>query len=77
MQVSKKINIKNWNNEECQGGGALEKLKEHSTKELHDELIKRGGVESYFLDPYKKIELVLENEKVQIEGPATILIVTD
>lgn len=26
MQVSKKINIKNWNNEECQGGGALEKL---------------------------------------------------
>lgn len=25
MQVRKKINIKNWNNEECQGGGALEK----------------------------------------------------
>ena len=55
----------------------MEKIKEHSTKELHDELIKRGGVESYFLDPYKKIELILENEKVQIEGPATILIVTD
>lgn len=53
------------------------KLCLYSTKELHDELIKREAVETYFLDPYKKIELVLENEKIQIEGPATILVVTD
>lgn len=26
MQVCKKINIKKWNNRECQGGGAFEKL---------------------------------------------------
>lgn len=52
-------------------------MEKYSTKELHDELIKRGGVDTYFIEPYKKIELVLENEKIQIEGPATIFVVID
>lgn len=55
----------------------VKKLNSYSTKELHDELIKRGSIKTYFLDPYKKMELVLENERAQIEGPATILIVID
>lgn len=52
-------------------------IENFSTKELHDELTKRGGVDTYFIEPYKKIELVLENEKFQVKGPATIFVVID
>ena len=39
-------------------------------KELHDELIMRGGVETIVLDPYEKKEIT-------VEGPATVFIVID
>ena len=52
-------------------------IEEYSTKELHDELIKRGGVESYFLDPYIKGKLILEDKEINLEGPATILVIVD
>lgn len=41
-----------------------------STKELHDELITRGGVETFILEPY-------ETKKIEVEGPATLFIVID
>lgn len=45
-------------------------IKAFSTKELHDELIMRGGVETIVLDPYEKKEIT-------VEGPATVFIVID
>ncbi len=45
-------------------------IKDFSTKELHDELIMRGGVETIVLDPYEKKEIT-------VEGPATVFIVID
>ena len=45
-------------------------IKNFSTKDLHDELIMRGGVETIVLDPYEKKEIT-------VEGPATIFIVID
>lgn len=48
----------------------VKSIKDFSTKELHDELITRGGVETIFLDPYEKKEIA-------VEGPATIFIVID
>ena len=47
-----------------------EHIKDFSTKELHDELIMRGGVETIVLDPYEKKEIT-------VEGPATVFIVID
>jgi hypothetical protein len=45
-------------------------IKNFSTKDLHDELIMRGGVETIVLDPYEKKEIT-------VEGPATVFIVID
>lgn len=45
-------------------------IKDFSTKELHDELIMRGGVETIVLNPYEKKE-------IKVEGPATVFIVID
>lgn len=59
------------------GKNNLKEVEKYNTKELHDELIKRGGVDTYFIEPYQKIEVVLQNEKIQIEGPTTILVIAD
>ncbi|WP_462335350.1 BC1881 family protein [Fusobacterium varium] len=45
-------------------------LKEYSTKELHDELLTRGGVEVVYIEPYNEKEML-------VEGPATVLIIID
>lgn len=63
--------------EERKGGEMKKCIEEYSTKELHDELIKRGGVESYFLDPYIKGKLILEDKEINLEGPATIFVIVD
>ncbi|AVQ19372.1 BC1881 family protein [Fusobacterium mortiferum] len=52
-------------------------LSSYSTKELYDELIKRGGVNTYFLEPYEKWKLILKTDAIELEGPATILVVID
>lgn len=50
-------------------------LSSYSTKELHDELIRRGGVDTYFLEPYDKGKLILKTDNIELEGPATIFVV--
>lgn len=52
-------------------------LSSSSTKELHDELIRRGGVDTYFLEPYEEGKLVLKTNDIELEGPATIFVVID
>ena len=62
MQVSKKINIKNWNNEECQGGGALEKRETLET-ELNNLSLKivetRVELEILKIDKYQTEQIKL------------------
>lgn len=52
-------------------------LSSYSTKELHDELIKRGGVDTYFLEPYEEGKLIIKDNIIELEGSATIFIVID
>lgn len=46
------------------------KLKEISTKDLTEELMKREGVEIIIAEPYEK-------KAIEIEGPAIIITVID
>lgn len=45
-------------------------ISEFSTKELIDELKKREGVESMFIEPH-------ESKDIRVDGFATVLIVVD
>lgn len=47
-----------------------ETIKNVSTKELVNELVKREGVEMKYAEPHKDLD-------VNINGPAIVLIVTD
>ena len=62
MQVSKKINIKNWNNEECQGGGALEKRETLETElnNLSQKIVEtRVELEILKIDKYQTEQIKL------------------
>lgn len=45
-------------------------LKFLKTKDLHNELITRSGVETYFIEPY-------ESKNIKAEGPATVFVIID
>lgn len=55
-------------------------LKDYRTYELSKELEKREHIQSFFIDPYGKATIIIENENpsnniiLNIEGAATILI---
>ena len=62
MQVCKKINIKNWNNEECQGGGALEKRETLETElnNLSQKIVEtRVELEILKIDKYQTEQIKL------------------
>lgn len=48
----------------------MEDIKDFKTRELVEELKKREGVEARWAEPYKDL-------KVNVNGPAIVLIVTD
>lgn len=53
-------------------------LKDFSTKELTDELIKRGGIKVFYVDPYEPYAISV-NGKLKNEGtgPATLIVNID
>ncbi len=51
-------------------GGELMEITEVPTVALVDELKRREGVETHIADPYADLE-------VKVNGPATVLVVTD
>lgn len=54
------------------------KLNEYSTKELTDELIKRGGIETTYIDPYTPFAIYVDGKvRIQETGPAILLINQD
>ena len=62
MQVCKKINIKKWNNGECQGGGALEKRETLETElnNLSQKIVEtRVELEILKIDKYQTEQIKL------------------
>lgn len=54
------------------------KLNEYTTKELTDELIKRGGIETTYIDPYITFAIYVDGKvRIQETGPAILLINQD
>lgn len=54
------------------------KLNEYTTKELTDELIKRGGIETTYIDPYTPFAIYVDGKvRIQETGPAILLINQD
>lgn len=60
-----------WIDNDAEKGGEMkETIKNVSTKELVNELVKREGVEMKYAEPYKDLD-------VNVNGPAIVLIVID
>ncbi len=58
----------------------MENIKKFTTEDLVEELKTREAVQHIFTEPYKKIELLVDNKKQDLqmnEGPVNILIVWD
>lgn len=54
------------------------KLNEYSTKELTDELIKRGGIATAYIDPYEPFAVYIDGKvRIQETGPAILIINQD
>ena len=52
-------------------------IKDFSTKDLCDELTYRGGVDKYWVHPYDKTEMKIEDKIIKFIGPAYIFVVID
>lgn len=52
-------------------------MKDLSTKQLTDELIKREGIFNLRVEPYKKVTITADDIEKEIEGPAIIVINRD
>lgn len=49
-------------------------LKLFSTRELTDELVKRGGITAHYVDPYIKYQIKVDNATVKNDiGPCIII----
>lgn len=54
------------------------KLNDYTTKELTEELIKRGGIVTAYIDPYEPFSLYIDGEvRIQETGPAILIINQD
>lgn len=54
------------------------KLNEYSTEELTDELIKRGGIATAYIDPYEPFAVYIDGKvRIQETGPAILIINQD
>lgn len=53
-------------------------LKNYTTKELTEELIKRGGIETTYIDPYTPFAIYVDGKvRIQETVPAILLINQD
>nr|WP_245815543.1 BC1881 family protein [Seinonella peptonophila] len=52
-------------------------MKDYSTKEISEELEKREGVSTIFIEPHSNAIITTYQEEINIEGPAIILIKQD
>lgn len=52
-------------------------LSDYSTKALTEELIKRIGVESMEIAPYKKAYIETDNQQFNFDGPAIVIVNID
>lgn len=53
-------------------------LKDYTTKELTEELIKRGGIVTAYIDPYEPFSLYIDGEvRIQETGPAILIVNQD
>lgn len=56
----------------------MKELKDYTTKELTEELIKRGGVDTIHVEPYESYTISLNNKEIiHSIGQATILVNID
>ncbi len=58
----------------------FEELKKFTTEDLVEELKTREAVQHIFTEPYKKVDLFIDNKKQDLqinEGPVNIIIVCD
>lgn len=51
----------------------MKELKDYSTKELTDELIKRGGVQVFYAKPHEEYKIVVGGDEYKSKGPAILI----
>lgn len=53
-------------------------LKDYTTKELTEELIKRGGIVTTYIDPYEPFAVYIDGKvRIQETGPAILIVNQD
>lgn len=52
-------------------------LKDYTTKELTEELIKREGIITTYIDPHKPFAVYIDGKVIQQTGPAILIINQD
>lgn len=51
----------------------MKELKDYSTSELTDELIKRGGIQAFYVEPYEDYKIVVGDKEYKAKGPAILI----
>lgn len=51
----------------------MKELKDYSTRELTEELIKRGGIQAFYAEPYEDYKIVVGDKEHKAKGPAILI----